>query len=65
MKLNKKLLGAYKYVASSPEGQQIIQDLLDVSGFNDFSDTNDPLAMAYKNGKRDMYLYVKTMVEQE
>ena len=63
MKLTKKLVGAYSYAFNTPEGKQVLDDLKMVSGFEEFTETNEPCDMAYQNGKRDMYLYIATMLE--
>jgi hypothetical protein len=63
MNINKKLLGAYSYVFDTPEGEAVLNDLMEVCGWEAFTDTSDPVNMAYKNGKRDTYLYLITMIK--
>ncbi len=63
MKLNKKLIAAYQYAFNSPEGREVLKDLCDVCGYEEFTESNEPMDMAYRNGKRDAYLYIKTMTE--
>lgn len=64
MKLTKKLVGAYAYAFNTPEGQEVLRDLREVSGVDAFTDTVDPIEIAYKAGKRDMGLYIETMVKE-
>jgi hypothetical protein len=64
MNINKKLLGAYSYVFDTPEGETVLKDLMEVCGWEAFTDTSDPVSMAYKNGKRDTYLYLITMMKE-
>ena len=64
MKLTKKLVSAYAYAFSSPEGREVLRDLREVSGVDKFTDTVDPIQIAYDAGKRDMGLYIETMIKE-
>ncbi len=64
MKLDKKLMAKYAYTFSSPESHLVLKDLEDRSGFNDLTETRDPTELAYQAGARDLYLYLKTVVEE-
>jgi len=70
-----KLMGAYKYVFNSPEGQVVLKDLSEFSGM-----TPDPEGLkearmthmagadlthaqcAYRNGMQDLFRYVESYV---
>ena len=65
MKLTKKLVGSYAYVFSSPEGKEVLQDLLELTGAEDVTDpTDSEREILYNAGKRDTYLYINAMVEE-
>ena len=63
-KFDKKLVGQYAYAFTSPEGRAVLDDLKAISGYDEFLETKDPIEMAYQAGKRDMFLYIKTIVEE-
>jgi len=65
MKLTKKLVGAYARVFNSPEGQAVLDDLIEVLGVDGFSNhisSSDELW--YNAGKRDTFNYIKEMITE-
>jgi len=64
MKLNKKLVKSYAYAFNTPEGQAVLADLEEVSGFLEMTDSTDPVELGYLSAKRDFYLYIKLMLDE-
>ena len=65
MKLTKKLVGAYARVFNSPEGREVLEDLMETLGVKAFSElVEDSNKLWYRAGKRDTYTYIKAMIEE-
>jgi|LSQX01.3.fsa_nt_gb hypothetical protein len=63
----KDLLGAYKYIFNTPEGQKVLSDLEKKCYYNQCTmelglDIN---SMVFREGRRSIYLYLKQMMERE
>ena len=53
----------YHTVFNSPQGQKVLEDLAKVSEFNYTSFSLEPLSMAHKEGKKELYRYIQKQLE--
>ena len=61
-----KLVGSYKRVFLTPEGEHVLEDL------RNFTEINQPIGSdvthaqcAYRNGMQDLYKYIDALVSDE
>lgn len=53
----------YDAVFKTPQGLKVLEDLSKTSGFKHTSFSTDPLMMAHKEGKKELFRYIQKQLE--
>ena len=64
-KHRKHLLVAFKEVFNTENGKKVLQTIAEMCGNSQSTFDNDPIVMAYRASRRDVYLEIQRLVDTE